>query len=146
MNKIYRYPRGCIRRGPLQIEKIGIGGMMRMCEDCLYGDVCAGFEVTQVDCDKFKEKAKFVELPCKVGDTVYTNTSIRGWYMRKKDRPYEARILFIGLNGSDGFINVELKEGCELQFNFSQIGKDVFLTYESAEKALKESKDEVKFS
>lgn len=80
-----------------------------------------------------------IVLPCKVGDTVYTNTSIRGWYMRKKDRPYEARVLFTGLNGSDGFINVELKDGCELQFNFSQIGKDVFLTYEAAEKALKES-------
>ena len=29
--------------------------------------------------------------PCKVGDTVYTNISMQGWYMRKKNRPYKAK-------------------------------------------------------
>lgn len=116
---------------------------MTMCKDCIHYEVCNDIDITvkgvEVSCKYWKDKTKFVELPCKVGDTVYTNTSMRGWYMRKKDRPYEARVLFTGLNGSDGFINVELKkEGCELQFDFSQIGKDVFLTYEAAEKALKE--------
>lgn len=23
-------------------------------------------------------------LPCKIGDTLYTNVSVQGWYMRKK--------------------------------------------------------------
>jgi hypothetical protein len=36
-------------------------------------------------------------------------------------------------------MNVVLKEGCMLQFNFSEIGQRVFLTREAAEKALKEN-------
>lgn len=80
-----------------------------------------------------------VALPCKVGDTVYTNTSMSGWYMREKDKPYRAEVVFIGLNSADGFMNVVLGSGRMLQFNFSQIGSLVFLTRETAEKALKES-------
>ena len=76
--------------------------------------------------------------PCKVGDTVYTNTSMQGWYMRKKDRPYKAKIVFIGVNGVDNFMNVVFENDNMLQFNFSQIGKTVFLTREEAEKALAE--------
>ena len=76
--------------------------------------------------------------PCKVGDTVYTNTSMQGWYMRKKDRPYKAKIVFIGVNGVDNFMNVVFENDNMLQFNFSQIGKTVFLTREESEKALAE--------
>lgn len=77
-------------------------------------------------------------LPCKVGDTVYTNASMQGWYMRQKDRPYEAKIVFIGVNNVDNFMNVVLKNDNMLQFNFSQIGKTVFLTREEAEAKWKE--------
>lgn len=83
-----------------------------------------------------------IELPCCVGDTVYTNHSMQGWYMQKKNRPYEAKVVFIGINGVDNFINVELGEGKMLQFNFSDIGERVFLTKEAAEAALKESEQE----
>ena len=40
-------------------------------------------------------------IPVKVGDTVYTNFAMRGWYFRDKDRPYSARVCFIGLNDSE---------------------------------------------
>lgn len=76
--------------------------------------------------------------PCKVGDEVYTNTSMQGWYMRKNKRPYKAKIVFIGVNGVDNFINVVLENDNMLQFNFSQIGKTVFLTKEEAEAKLRE--------
>lgn len=79
---------------------------------------------------------KIIEFPCYVGDTVYTNHSMQGWYMHRKNRPYEAKVVFIGINGVDNFMNVELSEGRMLQFNFSDIGKRVFLTKEAA---LKES-------
>lgn len=75
---------------------------------------------------------KIIELPCYVGDTVYTNYSMQGWYMHRKNRPYEAKVVFIGINGVDNFMNVELSEGKMLQFNFSDIGKRVFLTRESS--------------
>ena len=106
------------------------------CKDCIYADVCAGFGVTMTDCAQFKDKSQFIELPCKIGDTVYTNASMRGWYMRDKVKPYRAEVVFIGLNGTGGFMNVVLGNGCMLQFNFSQIGSTVFLTREAAKKAL----------
>lgn len=79
--------------------------------------------------------------PVKVGDIVYTNRSMQGWYMKLKDRPYEARVVFIGINGKDNFMNVAfLKNDNMLSFKFSKIGKTVFLTREEAEKALAEMK------
>ena len=82
-----------------------------------------------------------VPLPCKVGQTVYTNMSMQGWYMRKNKRPYKAKVVFIGVNGVDNFMNVVFENDNMLQFNFSQIGKTVFLTKEEAERALKDATD-----
>ena len=78
--------------------------------------------------------------PVKVGDIVYTNCSMSGWYMRLKDRPYEAKVVYLGINGKSNFMNVAyIKNDNMLAFDFSDIGKTVFLTREEAEKALKES-------
>ena len=71
-------------------------------------------------------------LPCDIGDTVYTNCRMQGWYFREKDKPYEAKIVFIGLNGVDNFMNIDFGNGHMLQFPFSEIGKTVFLTEEEA--------------
>ena len=71
-------------------------------------------------------------LPCDIGDTVYTNCRMQGWYFREKDKPYKAKIVFIGLNGVDNFMNVDFGNGHMLQFPFSEIGKTVFLTKEEA--------------
>lgn len=82
-----------------------------------------------------------------IGQTVYTNVAVSGWYLRDKDRPYEAKVVFIGLNDSKdmgyGWFNVLYeKRGCMMQFNFSDIGKTVFLTKEEAEQKLAEMKGE----
>lgn len=74
-------------------------------------------------------------LPCDIGDTIYTNCRMQGWYFREKDKPYKAKIVFIGLNGVDNFMNVDFGDGHMLQFPFSEIGKMVFLTEEEALKA-----------
>ena len=43
---------------------------MATCKDCLHGDVC--FTVlNSMLCQHFKDRSRFVELPCKVGDRVY---------------------------------------------------------------------------
>lgn len=81
--------------------------------------------------------------PIKVGDTVYTNFAMRGWYFRKNDRPYSARVCFIGLSNSEemggGFFNVVYgKHENMMQFSFSDIGKSVFITKEEAEAHLPE--------
>ena len=90
-----------------------------------------------------EEEGRLAVLPCKVGQCVYTNFSMSGWYMRKDKRPYIGRIVFIGLNANDPYFNIILGEGKMLQFKFSEIGKRVFLAREEAEKALEEmEKDE----
>ena len=80
--------------------------------------------------------------PCKVGDVVYSNVRYSGYYMRQKDAPYSYKVCFIGINDYEGhgggFVNVVHENGSMLQFEFSQIGKTVFLTKEDAEQALKE--------
>lgn len=82
-----------------------------------------------------------IALPVRVGDIVYTNRSMQGWYMKLKDRPYEARVVYIGVNEKDNFMNVAfLKNDNMLSFRFSEIGKTVFFTREEAENALKEQK------
>lgn len=88
-----------------------------------------------------KEKGFLKELPCAIDQEVYTNMSMQGWYMRKKDRPYKAKVVFIGINGIDDFMNVKFENGNMLQFPFSQIGKMVFLTEEDAKKALEVSEN-----
>lgn len=86
-------------------------------------------------------EGRLLVLPCKVGDTVYTNIAMSGWYLRSRKRPYSAKVVFIGINANDGMggglINVTYnKSCCMMQFYFSDIGKTVFLTHEEAEKAL----------
>ena len=92
--------------------------------------------------EDLEAQGRLIELHCCVGDTVYTNVSMQGWYMHRKNRPYEAKVVFIGINGVNNFMNVELEEGKMLQFNFSDIGERVFLTKEAAEAALKECEKE----
>ena len=58
--------------------------------------------------------------------------------MRKSERPYLGRVVFVGLNAEDPYFNIILGEGKMLQYKFSDIGTTVFLTKEEAEKALKE--------
>lgn len=92
--------------------------------------------------EDLEAQGRLIEMPCYVGDTMYTNYSMQGWYMHRKNRPYEAKVVFVGINGVDNFMNVELGEGKMLQFRFSDIGKKVFLTKSEAEAALKESEQE----
>lgn len=118
-------------------------------KDKLTGKYCRGvFEATAcveklAEYETAEEEGRLVVLPCKVGQCVYTNFSMSGWYMRKGKRPYIGRIVFIGLNVDDPYFNIILGEGKMLQFKFSEIGKRVFLAREEAEKALEEmEKDE----
>lgn len=89
-----------------------------------------------------EQQGKLPKIPCNVGDTVYTNYSMQGWYFRKENRPYSAKIVFIGLNGVDNYMNIDFENGHMLQFKFSDIGKIVFLTQAEAEETLKRTEDE----
>ena len=87
---------------------------------------------------EYKGLEKQGKLPCAVGDTMYTNTSMQGWHFKKKDRPYKVKVVFIGINGVDNCMHIAFDNGCMFQFWFSEIGKTIFLTKEAAEAALME--------
>ncbi len=87
--------------------------------------------------EDLEEQGKLLKLPCAVGDTMYTNLSMQGWRFKKKDRPYKVKVVFVGINGVDNCMHVAFDNGCMFQFWFSDIGKTIFLTKESAEAALK---------
>lgn len=96
---------------------------------------------------RFRELAKadrdgrVIVLPCRVGDTVWTNISIRGDRYRLSDRPYPVKVVFFGNGGKKRFFHVEYSNGRVFPFDKSAIGKHVFLTREEAEKALEEAKN-----
>lgn len=87
------------------------------CKDCVHYEACLdwyrGFKARPAKCEHFKDKSKFIELPCKVGDTVF----------------------IIGRNHHEAFINTGKFKISDME----KINKKVFLSYEKAEQALKES-------
>lgn len=107
---------------------------MKTCVDCIHCDVCTkdsyptdinpvyiDFSVRDdVDksCDDFKDKTKFIELPCPIGDTVY-----------------------MVVNAYNTYDNVEYKTVIETSFGLDMLksfNKRFFLTREEAEKKLEE--------
>lgn len=110
---------------------------MASCKDCLHYDVCKALE-DEVDmytasyCGCFKDKSRYIELPCKVGDTVYYITGI-GHNLVK---PAKVKEIILDENGiKDLYVQGN-------GHNFENSFDIFFLTYEEAEKKLEEFKDE----
>lgn len=110
------------------------------CKDCVHQeacfDWCRGFvEITEL-CEHFKDKSKFIGLPCKVGDTVYVvMPELYG------DQIIKAFVNEIILNHGETkmLVYYELHQNGRIHTLYiSFFGKTVFLTYEAAEAALKE--------
>ena len=110
---------------------------MASCKDCLHVEVCRecvmglaaargveldATEIEQVlvcdDCDNFKDRSRFVELPCKIGTELFRIKQING----------KRFITNTALN-SNTFWNIVMQR---------EFGKTVFLSREEAEHALKE--------
>lgn len=110
---------------------------MASCKDCIHQeacfDWCRGFELEPEKCEHFKDKSRFVELPCNAGDIV--------WVINKNEI-YKCRVgISIGFKSAwftflyNGYFP-EFKE--KKIYYLSEFSKTVFLTREEAEKALKE--------
>ena len=130
--------------------------MICRCEDC---DVCEEYcsHTNEDNCyclqdileklgqyEDLEEQGLLFKLPFKIGDTVWTPLSMSGWYLRKSDAPYKAKVVFIGLNDSKemgyGLFNVVYENrDYMMEFNFSDIGKTVFISKEEAEESLAET-------
>lgn len=111
------------------------------CKKCIHYVVCeAHLKLNDIPlelCGLFKDKSRFIELPCNVGDTVYEfykpvnqiiPYEIEDVHIDKEQTRYFATAFDIDYN----------KYLDEIDFNEDEIGKTVFLTKEEAEKALKE--------
>ena len=132
---------------------------MAMCKDCVHVEVCREYveglaaargvrlsvkELDSVlecdDCKHFKDRSRFVELPCKVGDKVYLDNlhikyaDVIGIYIDAFGGVFDLRI----------YTNIQLANGFGYEYfiskdyTFEDIGKRIFLTKEEAEAALKE--------
>ena len=115
------------------------------CKECFHYAVCAtkgkhaNYQVKNgkqylvafenpVNCKHFKDRSKFIELPCKLGDDIY--------YFDSKGNIYKQRI-FQFVYGGTG-----LKVDSDVMFDSDLLGKRFFRTKEEAEQALKEREKE----
>ena len=116
---------------------------MVTCKDCVHYDVCASNEYVfsqftgeiferliyignRIDCKRFKDKSRYIELPCNVGDTVYCIDYILE--ITEKCIVYGFQIF------ANGKIQLLVDNG-ETKF----VTPNWYTTKEEAEKALKES-------
>ena len=112
---------------------------MASCRDCLHYEFCCTGKSglpDYVNCKYFKDRNRFVELPCKVGDTVYVIDDMG-------DEEYlvaSCTISAIRYECKETDSNIIIMtEGFLAPFTNSWVlGKTVFLTREEAERALKE--------
>ena len=118
---------------------------MASCKDCMHEEVCSIFssdlnEDGAEKCVCFKDRNRFVELPCKVGDAMYilTNDSPTGIE--------ESQVKKIELIKMQSKTKIRLTVPCvyddwgsaQWEIGVNDFGKTAFLIREEAEKALKE--------
>lgn len=126
------------------------------CKECIHYDA-ACINGTTGACMYFKDKSRYIELPCKVGDTVYKICPIstfikvgQMWDGRKVktdcDRcPYHyCDCHDIGYRrGANNIVHeMQMRDVIQIVRVAPYFGKIYFLTREEAEKALKERERE----
>lgn len=114
---------------------------MATCKDCLHYEACKRFNEIRTNvinksergaenlCENYADKSRFVELPCKVGDTVYRISRRYGvWEILPREVVNLTYYIdYLGRAKWWIFTTVEDK-----------LGETVFLTREEAEAALAE--------
>ena len=131
---------------------------MATCKECVHAEVCThfakmlfdAFNVSEDDtqvllekckgdasvCNDFADRSRFVELPCKVGDTVYVIEDIAG-----EEKIIQDHVETMGIGYYADGINIYQFDGVKTDGYFEDFGKTVFLTREEAEQALKEREE-----
>lgn len=111
------------------------------CKDCIHNELCEvmhKFGVVDLPyndetiCELFKNKADVIELPCKVGDTL--------WVIISEEFVDKVTVEKVVLREK----GIYMKLSCNAMYETScnSIGKTVFLTKEEAEQKLKEGVQE----
>ena len=119
---------------------------MANCKDCIHYDLCRSCSRIQLGwhgnsihyvenieeiCKDFKDRSRFVELPCKVGDTLFVPT---------RNLVSEYKIVSFHVCGEGIWYRTNVIKGILTRLisdNVEIIGETVFLTREEAEQTLK---------
>ena len=115
------------------------------CKDCIHQtacfDWCRGFGQEAELCEHFSNKAEWVYMPCKAGDTIFLP-----WEWHRESGIAQITVLRVVLTENESYIETDfasddcdyfMKYNCGL-FWFEDFGKIVFIIKEEAEKALAE--------
>lgn len=108
------------------------------CKDCMHYDACKFYtDKTRFNlpknaenCDDFKDKSKYIELPCNIGDAVY--------HIIREIEIAEESIYAVRIYEDKHIAFSASRKGGRIVFRKDEIGKTVFLTKSKAEQKLKE--------
>ena len=107
---------------------------MANCKECIHCAVC-GFDDDEIEytalCSFFQDRSRFVELPCKVGDTIFCIIHILGETEIVSSKVQ--RILF-----TEDDCRLIVQDNNYIGLSVNDVGKTIFLNCEEAEQALKE--------
>lgn len=126
---------------------------MATCKECLHNGVCSLWRAAEGQdasnytvgggCREFLDQARFAEVPCNLGDTVWVANLT-------KQIAYENKVHGIYIAGTGKCANTirleytnRLGEKSYRKFTWAQFGKTLFLTKEEAENALNQMKGEI---
>lgn len=121
-----------------------------ICKDCLYYPKCYDFGLDDecslmVDCEKnckdFKDKKLFIELPCKVGDTVYVLLNEPNFQILDISE-YQVVGFTIGTQGYTQAVLDRDGDGREIRLRIETLNIKWFLSKEAAEAAKERSENE----
>ncbi len=115
------------------------------CKTCINYDVCskhsANCDRVSDYCKMYKDGSKFIELPCKVGDVVYSYCEelyrILPYFIDQIIISYDSDSLNNEYVTFDGISSNASELLADMDFTVDEIGKTVFLTREEAERVLK---------
>lgn len=96
-----------------------------------------------LDLAKADQAGRCLVLPFKVGDIVWTNTSLKGDHFRHNDIPYPVKVVFIGIGENGYYFHVRYTNGRIFPFSDVDIGRNVFCSFHDAVDALSGRKPDV---
>lgn len=107
------------------------------CNNCIHYEVCQHMYnvCLKMGINYFKDKSKYIELPCKVGDTVYVLPTATN--SLKEITPYKVIDFILAKWNIVSIVSADKKNKL-YQPHLDDFGKTVFLTLEEAEEKLKE--------
>ena len=106
---------------------------MATCKDCVHVKICQKTRIMDpthnyaIECNDFKDRSRFVELPCKHGDTLFR-------IINGKIEKGVATTFFYG--SEFRIVNCRFPK-ISTGIPFHRFGKTIFLSHEEAKQALK---------